>query len=100
MAAIAAQITRQHRERAKSIHERNWKNIETSKSLYSLPPFDPRFDPSIHNKFVRNKIMNKEDEILMRKIEQFLAEKEKGQMAVKTTRKEKLMEVLIIGIIY
>ena len=56
MAAIAARSTRQQRERSKSIHERNWKNIETSKSLSILPPFDPHFDPSVHNKFIRNKV--------------------------------------------
>lgn len=99
MAAIAAQVTRQQRERSKSIHERNWKNVETSKSLYSLPPFDPRFDPSVHNKFVRNKMMNKEDAFLYKCIEKFLEEKKNEQLIVKTTRMEKVVEILIIGII-
>ena len=99
MAAIAAQVTRQQRERSKSIHERNWKNVETSKSLYSLRPFDTRFDPSVHNKFVRNKIMNKEDAFLYNCIEKFLIEKKNEQMMVKTTRMEKVVDVLIIGII-
>ena len=62
MAVIAEQVTRQQRERSISIAERNWKNVETSKSLYSLPSFDPRFDPSVHNKFVKKRMMIKEDE--------------------------------------
>ena len=100
MAAIAAQVTRQQRERSKSIHERNFKNIETSKSLYSLPPFDPRFDPSVHNKFVRNKLMNREDAFLYKCIEKFLEEKKKEQMRVKVTKMEKVVEALLIGMMY
>ena len=99
MAAIAAQVTRQQRERSKSIHEKNWKNVETSKSLYSLVPFDSRFDPSVHNKFVRNKMLNKEDAFLYKYIEKFLEEKKNEQIIVKTTRMEKVVEILIIGII-
>ena len=99
MAAIAAQVTRQQRDRSKSIQERNWKNVETSKSLYSLPPVKPRFDPSVHNKFVRNKMMNKEDAFLYKYIEKFLEEKKNEQLVVKTTRMEKVVEILIIGII-
>ena len=46
MAAIIAQLTRAKRERAKK------KTYETNKCMYHLPPFDPHFDPMIHNKYL------------------------------------------------
>ena len=46
MAAIIAQITRANRERKKK------KTYETTKCMYDLPPFDPHFDPMVHNKYL------------------------------------------------
>ena len=46
MAAIIAQLTRAKRERARK------KTYETNKCMYHLPPFDPHFDPRIHNKYI------------------------------------------------
>ena len=46
MAAIIAQLTRAKRERAKK------KTYETNKCMYELPPFDPHFDPMVHNKYM------------------------------------------------
>ena len=97
MAAIIAQITRKQRER--KVRERTWKMIDSSKCLYSLPPFDAQFDPTVHNQFVRNRTMNKEDEMMLRNINMLIAEKEKKQMVVKITWKEKMLEVMMIGII-
>jgi hypothetical protein len=34
------------RERAKK------KRYESAKCMYELPPFDPHFDPKIHNKYL------------------------------------------------
>jgi hypothetical protein len=46
MAAIIAQITKANRERKRK------KTYETTKCMYDLPPFDPHFDPMIHNKYM------------------------------------------------
>ena len=46
MAAIIAQITRAKRERDKK------KTYQTEKCMYHLPPFDPHFEPMVHNKFL------------------------------------------------
>ena len=46
MAAIIAQITRANRERKRK------KTYEIQKCMYDLPPFDPHFDPLIHNKYL------------------------------------------------
>ena len=46
MAAIIAQLTRAKRERAKK------KTYAPTKCMYHLPPFDPHFDPMVHNKFM------------------------------------------------
>ena len=98
MAAIAARSTRQQRERSKSIVERNWKNIETSKSLYILPPFDPHFDPTVHNKFIRNKVKNEADMKLYRCCEKFLDQKKMELRVTKITKFDKIFEILILGI--
>ena len=46
MAAIIAQITRANRERKRK------KTYEIQKCMYDLPPFDPHFDPLVHNKYL------------------------------------------------
>ena len=43
-------------------------------------------------------MMNKEDAFLYKCIEKFLEEKKNEQLMVKTTRMEKVVDVLIIGI--
>ena len=45
-------------------------------------------------------MLNKEDVFLYKCIEKFLEEKKNEQMIVKTTRMEKVVEILIIGIIF
>ena len=54
MAAIIAQLSLANRRRKKRQRERT--NIESDKCVYSLPPFDPCFDPTKHNKYLKNKI--------------------------------------------
>ena len=50
MAAIIAQITRANRERKRK------KTYEIQKCMYDLPPFDPHFDPLIHNKYLARSV--------------------------------------------
>uniref|UniRef100_A0A0K2TJJ0 Uncharacterized protein n=1 Tax=Lepeophtheirus salmonis TaxID=72036 RepID=A0A0K2TJJ0_LEPSM len=47
MAAIIAQMTRANRERKKK------KRYEISKCLYDLPPFNEKYEPEIHNRYLR-----------------------------------------------
>ena len=50
MAAIIAQITRANRERKRK------KTYEIQKCMYDLPPFDPHFDPLVHNKYLARSV--------------------------------------------
>ena len=52
MAAIIAQITRANRERKRK------KTYEIQKCMYDLPPFDPHFDPLIHNKYLARSVLS------------------------------------------
>jgi len=51
MAAIIAQIARRRRENAAPRR----KKYEISKCLYDLPPFDPHFDPLLHNNYSKRR---------------------------------------------
>ena len=68
MAAIIAQLSIANRRRKKRQRETKW--IESDKCVYSLPPFDPCFQPMKHNKYLKNKV-----EFERR---QFIAQKAKG----------------------
>ena len=59
MAAIISQIAANKRARAKSAHL----EVSSDKCVYHLPPFDPCFDPLVHNKFMRAMLMKKEFEL-------------------------------------
>ena len=96
MAALAAQVTRQQRER---IHSRNWKTLEISKCPNTLPPFDPTFNPSVHNKYVRNKMEEQADEFLLGCITELLKEKREEQTKKNTNQYSKIFEGLFIGLI-
>ena len=54
MAAIIAQLSLANRRRKKRRKEGKW--LEADKCVYTLPPFDPCFNPMKHNKYLRNKI--------------------------------------------
>ena len=54
MAAIIAQLSLANRRRKKRQRERKY--IEADKCVYTLPPFDPCFQPEKHNKYLKNKI--------------------------------------------
>ena len=49
MAAIISQLTANKRERAKRLKN----TVPIDKSVYLLPPFDPTFDPLVHNKYLK-----------------------------------------------
>ena len=49
MAAIISQLAANKRARAKRIKN----TIPIEKSVYFLPPFDPAFDPCLHNKYMK-----------------------------------------------
>ena len=59
MAAIISQIAANKRARAKQAHLA----VSSDKCVYHLPPFDPCFDPLVHNKFMRAMAMKKEYEL-------------------------------------
>ena len=58
MAAIISQMAANKRARKAGL-----KNvIPPEKCVYILPPFDPCFDPTVHNKYIRATVnMNRED---------------------------------------
>ena len=53
MAAIIAQLSLANRRRKKRQRETKW--IDSDKCVYTLPPFDPCFQPMKHNKYLKNK---------------------------------------------
>ena len=54
MASIIAKLVQANRERKK--RQRESKDIPSGKCVYTLPPFDPCFQPEKHNKYLKNKI--------------------------------------------
>ncbi|XP_040568655.1 uncharacterized protein [Lepeophtheirus salmonis] len=64
MAAIIAQMTRANRERMKN------KRIEISKCMYEIPPFPERFDPKVHNKYIKatNDLQGKREAVHFRQL--------------------------------
>ncbi len=51
MAAIISQIAANKRARQKG--GLGVAEVSSDKSVYTLPPFDPCFDPLVHNKYIR-----------------------------------------------
>ena len=49
MAAIISQMAANKRARLKN----NKRIIPAEKCVYFLPPFDERFDPTVHNKYIK-----------------------------------------------
>lgn len=60
MAAIIAQLSYANRQRQK----RRTKAVPPDKSIYELKPFDERFIPDVHNKYLRCQRLRKEREQL------------------------------------
>ena len=50
MAAIISQMAANKRARQK----RGKRLVPPDKSVYTLPPFDPCFDPMLHNKYIKS----------------------------------------------
>ena len=63
MAAIISQLTANKRARAKRIKN----TVPIDKSVYVLPPFDPVFDPFVHNRYLKA-VKSKEEQILQQQI--------------------------------
>ena len=59
MAAIISQIAANKRARAKSAYLA----VSSDKCVYEIPPFDPCFDPLVHNKFMRAMAIKKQFEL-------------------------------------
>ena len=59
MAAIISQIAANKRARAKSAYLA----VSSDKCVYDIPPFDPCFDPLVHNKFMRAMAIKKQFEL-------------------------------------
>ena len=60
MAAIIAQLSNANRARQRRKH----RHYPPDKSLYEIPPFDVRFEPELHNKYLRCKRILHEKEQL------------------------------------
>ena len=56
MAAIISQIAANKRARAKCQRA----SVPSDKCVYTLPPFDPCFDPLIHNRYCRSMALRKQ----------------------------------------
>ena len=50
MAAVIAQLSSRLRERKR--REREGRNYSSAKCVYLLAPFDPHFDPTVHNPYL------------------------------------------------
>ena len=53
MAAIISQIAANKRARQKGLLGGLQHDVSSDKSVYTLPPFDPTFDPLVHNRYMR-----------------------------------------------
>ena len=56
MAAIISQIAANKRARAKNQRA----SVSSDKCVYLIPPFDPCFDPVVHNKYCRSMYLKKQ----------------------------------------
>ena len=59
MAAIISQIAANKRARAKNQRA----SVSSDKCVYVIPPFDPCFDPVVHNKYCRSIFLKKQMEM-------------------------------------
>ena len=59
MAAIISQIAANKRARAKNHRS----SVSSDKCVYSIPPFDPCFNPVVHNKYCRSMALLKKQEM-------------------------------------
>ena len=73
MAAIISQIAANKRARAKSAYLA----VSSDKCVYEIPPFDPCFDPLVHNKFMRAMAIKKQFEL-----DKFVASSSTGNRTV------------------
>ena len=98
MAADIAQMNLRNRARIQRLREK--KNYSTSKCLYKLKPFDPKFNPIVHNKYLaaRDK---KKDGLIEAEVEEELTamlKKMKDNSALpKFTWTRFFVETFIIG---
>ena len=76
MAAIISQIAANKRARAKSAYLA----VSSDKCVYDIPPFDPCFDPLVHNKFMRAMAIKKQFEL-----DKFVASSSTGNRTVPVT---------------
>ena len=59
MAAIISQIAANKRARAKNLRA----SVSSDKCVYIIPPFDPCFDPVVHNKYCQSVFLKKQMDI-------------------------------------
>ena len=59
MAAIISQIAANKRARAKNQRA----SVSSDKCVYAIRPFDPCFDPVVHNKYCRSIFLKKQMEM-------------------------------------
>ena len=59
MAAIISQIAANKRARAKNQRA----SVSSDKCVYLIPPFDPCFNPVVHNKYCRSMYLKKQMEM-------------------------------------
>ena len=59
MAAIISQIAANKRARAKNQRA----SVSSDKCVYVIPPFDPCFDPVVHNKYCRSIFLKQQMEM-------------------------------------
>lgn len=98
MAAIIAQITRAKRERDK-------KKVYTgAKCMYQLPPFDPHFDPMVHNKYFVRRAAWRERQEERKQLEQEVLELLREEREREASLKKKptccstCLELCLIGL--
>ena len=58
MTAVVAQMTREQRERKS--RQRHPLSTDSSKCFYKLRPFDPHFEPEVHNKFMAGQLQERQ----------------------------------------
>ena len=90
MAAIIAHLTRRNRERKKHVRAR--RSYSSAKCVHQIPPFDPHFEPQIHNKYIARRNKGKTF-----KIDADLRLELQQASRSKFSLKRCFMEVVIIG---
>ena len=101
MAAVIAQLNLRNRARIERLKEK--KTYSTSKCLYHLQPFDGKFNPTVHNKYLASR-EKKGDALIEAEVEKelitMMKKRQNKSSWPKFTWTRFLLEAFIIGAVW